>query len=293
MEIQKLKKKLLKEELRERRKRNKKRRWTLVGLILLAGLAAGAGGTYYLRASESQLLERIQQAELLVHQEQFEKAADLYRQIHSRHRSSSLAPQALFSAGEILNLYLGNYQEAVLVFLLLEHDYPDSDLVLKAQEQVAEIYKNRLRDYNRAIVAYQKLLDSGAANPDRLQYEAADCYFRLNNFEQARIELESLVKAFPESPLLPEVHYRVAVTYSLEGLLKQAEAAYRRVIADWPESPYTIEARFGLASVLEEEERLDESLAILESLAGIYPNGEALAKKTDQVRERIRKKKAP
>lgn len=278
--------------MRERRKRNKKRRRALVGLALLAVLAVGAAGYYYFRASESQLQERFQQAELLLHERQYAQAAELYRQIQTRHPASNLAPQSLFSAGEILNLYQGNYHEAVLLYLMLERDYPDSDLVVKAQEQVAEIYKNRLRDYNRAIVAYQKLLDGGADSPDRIQYEVADCYFRLNNFEQARIELESLAKAYPESPLLPEVSYRIAVTFSLEGLLKQAETAYRQVIATWPDSPYTLEARFGLAGVLEEEEMLAESLSILEALAGKYPNGEALAKKTDQVRERIRKKKA-
>jgi len=173
----------------------------------------------------------------------------------------------------------------------VEKDYPGTELARRAQRQVAEIYKNRLRDFPRAIVAYQKLLDSGAVGGDRIQYEIADTYFRLENFEQARIEFESLLKNYPESPLLPEVQYRIAVTWSLEGRLKEAAKAFRLVPERWPSSAYAIEARFGLATTLEEGEELREALKELVALRGNYPNAEALEKKIAQVEERIRKKK--
>ncbi|MEN8687836.1 MAG: hypothetical protein AB1Z50_09755, partial [Desulfuromonadales bacterium] len=59
----------------------------------------------------------------------------------------------------------------------------------------------------------------------------------------------------------------------------------------WPDSPYAIEASFGLAKVLEEQEELLEALKILDELKGIYPKQDILKRKTDQVRERIEKKK--
>jgi TolA-binding protein len=191
----------------------------------------------------------------------------------------------------VLNHYLERYHEAILDYLTVEKDYPDTEQARKAQEQVAEIYKNRLRDYGRAIVAYQKLLDAGAPDGDRIQYDVADSYFRLNNFEQARIEFESLLKNYADSPLVAEVQYRIAVAYSLEGKSEEAEEAFRGAVTVWPESPYAVEARFGLATVLEERDELRAALQILEDLKGVYPNAEALAKKTDQVKERINKKK--
>ena len=87
----------------------------------------------------------------------------------------------------------------------------------------------------------------------------ADCYFRLNNFEQARIEFESLLKNYPDSALIAEVQYRIAMTYALEGKLPEAAAAYRLVMERWPDSPYALEASFGLATVLEEQEKLLEA----------------------------------
>jgi TolA-binding protein len=124
-----------------------------------------------------------------------------------------------------------------------------------------------------------------------MQYEVADCYFRLNNFDQARIEFDSLRKKHPQSPLIAEVQYRIAMTYALEGKLPEAAGAYQLVMERWADSPYALEARFGLATVLEEQEELLEALKILESLAGIYPNQGILERKTVQVRERIAKKK--
>ena len=97
-----------------------------------------------------------------------------------------------------------------------------------------------------------------------MQYEVADCYFRMNHFDQARIEFDSLLKNYPQSALIAEVQYRIAVTYALEGKLPEAAGAYRLVVERWAESPYALEASFGLATVLEEQEKLLEALKILE-----------------------------
>ncbi len=289
MDIQKLKKRLMREELRRRRSKSKTFRLLVSGGLLLLILFF-AGLIFYVANLDKRLEEDFQRAEVLVENGQYEEAVDLYRGIFEKHHRFHLAPQAIYQAGDVLNLYLKQYHEALLAYMLLEKDFPNSTWTGKARLQVAEIYKYRLRDYNRAVLAYQKLLDSGAADGDRLQYEVADAYFRLENFEQARIEFETLRKNFPDSPLLAEVLYRIATAWSLEGELEEAEKGFREVMRQHPASPYAIEANFGLASLLEEREELLEALKILKGLAGNYPNSEALAKKTDQVQERIRKK---
>lgn len=290
MDLQKLKKKLLMEEVRRQRKKSKFWRFlipgSLLGLVLLfAGLA------YYLTHFDRLLEEDYVQAESRLAGGDYEKALADFETIYRRHPSYQRAPQALFQSAEILNLYLRRYQEALLAYMLVEKDFPGSEVARRAREQVAEIYKNRLRDYPRAIVAYQKLLDTGASEPDRIQYEVADTYFRLENFEQARIEFESLSKSYPASRYLPEVRYRIGVTYSLEGDSQRAVKAFREVATTWPQSPFAVEARFGLATVLEEREELQAALVELQQLVGVYPNQEALGKKLDQVKRRIDKKR--
>ncbi len=258
----------------------------------MLALALFAGGlSLYLKKRNELLEARYARGLVLVERGDYEGAVKVLQGLHRDHPSFAQSPQALFQAAEILNINLRRYQESLLAYLLVIKDSPESPLSTRALRQVAKVYKYRLQDYSAAIVAYQKLLDQGAPEADRYQYELADAYFRLNNFEQARIEFDTLLKDHAESPLVPEVQYRIAVCFSLEGELAKAEKAFRIVPSRWPDSPYALEAHFGLAGVLEESERLTESLETLEGLKEGYPNQEALGKKLDQVRERIRKKK--
>ena len=288
-EIQQLKKQLLMEELQRQGRAPKKRLWVFLGLTLL--LLVTAGGFWYYTTLQARLEETFQKGLTLRQEAKYAAAVELFITLHDEYPDFIRAPQALFQAAEIQDLYLGRYSGALLTFLLLERDFPAVAEVVPARQKVAVLYKYRLNDCSQAIAVYQKVLEQSGQENDQLQYEVADCYFRLNNFEQARIEFESLLKNYPQSTLLAEVQYRIAMTYALEGKLPEAAAAYRLVMEHWGESPYVLEARFGLATVLEEQEKLVEALKILEDLAEIYPKQDILERKTTQVRERIEKKK--
>lgn len=284
-----MKKKLLLEELKRQGKAPKQRLWIFLGLIMVALAAAGA---YWYQANlQTRLEERFQEGLVLRQETRYSEAVELFKGLHDEQPSFLRIPEALFQTAEIQDLYLGRYSDALLTYLMLERDYPDAPEVFAARKQVAVLYKYRLNDCGQAIAVYQKVLDDADGNSDQLQYEVADCYFRLNNFAQARIEFESLLKNDPQSELFAEVQYRIAMTYALEGKLPEAAGAYRVVIERWSESSYAVEASFGLATVLEEQEELVEALKILEELKGIYPKEDILTRKTEQVRERIEKKK--
>jgi len=287
--VESLKKKLQKEERRKRGRKNRRRLLVLFLLILLgAGIAAG----YYLSRDPLRVQEQhYQHALQLLDRQDYSAAVQQLDSFYKTYPNAPQAAEAIFQAAEALELYLKEYHPALLDYLLLEKDYPASPRVAESRLRVAEIYKYRLRDYNRAIASYQNILDSGTAVPDRIQYEVADAYFRLNNFEQARIEFESLLSSYPESPLLGEASFRIGVAQSLDGHPRDAEKTFRAFIKDHPDDPFAREARFSLATLLEERGELKESLQILETLRDNYPQAEVLEKKIDQVKERISKKK--
>lgn len=284
-----MKKQLLMEELRRQGKAPKKRLWIFLALVLL--LLVSAGGFWYHANLQTRLEKTFQKGIELRQAGQFAEAVELFEQLHAEYPAFVKTPQTLFQTAEIQDLYLGRYADAVLTYLLLERDFPDAAEVVPARKKLASLYKYRLKDCSQAIAVYQKILDQPGSDNDRLQYEVADCYFRLNNFAQARIEFENLLKNYLASDLVAEVQYRIAMTYALEGKLPEAAGAYLLVAERWADSPYALEARFGLATVLEEQEKLLEALKILEELAGVYPKQGILERKTEQVRERIEKKK--
>ena len=284
-----MKRQLLQQELQSQGKKPKLQFWGRLSLILVLMFATGL--YWYQATLESRLEKTFQKGLQLKQTGQYVKALELFSDLQKNHPSFVRAPKALFQVAEIQESYLSRYSEALLSYLLLERDYPEAPEVPIAQQRVAFLFKYRLDDCGQAIAAYQKVIDQPGSENDRSQYEVADCYFRLNNFEQARIEFENLLNNYPSSELADEVQYRIAVTYALEGKLPEASAAYRVVMENWPQSSYAMEASFGLAKVLEEQEELLEALKILEELAGIYPKQDILKKKTEQVRDRINKKK--
>jgi TolA-binding protein len=287
-QIEKLKKQLLWEELRRRGKKPRHHRWLWIGAIVLVVLL---GGGFWYRANLDEILEKRYQKGLALRDAgDYAAAAELLRELQADHPGSARAPEALLTAAELLHISLGRYREALLGYLTVERDYAATPYVARARRQVAELYKYRLDDQLQAISAYQRLIDEGEEGVDRYQYEVADSYFRLNNFEQARIEFQNLLHSYPQSPLLPEVQFRLAMVEVLAGDLEAAMAAYREVTARWPQSPYAVEAQFGLANVLEERERLREALTTLEGLQGRYPNQEALAQRIALLKGRIDKK---
>lgn len=290
MQVERLKKKLLQEELKRRRRNSPAYRLGVI-LVPLLVVAVVVGIYHYHATLDERVQEDFIRAENLVLAGQYEQAIELYSEIYEDYPGSDLAAQALFRTGEVQNLFLQRFHDALLSFHHLERDYPDSPFVADALKQEAAIYKNRLRDYGRAAALYQKLLDLGMEPGDRFQYELSDCYFRLNNFEQARIEFENLLKKWPTSDLQTEVEYRIGMTYALDGKLKEAERAFRTILEEKPDDAFAVETRFGLASVLEEQERLREALRIFRELEGVYPAPEALQRKIETIEERIRKKK--
>ena len=277
------------EELKRQGKAPKKGLWIFLGLTLLSTIAAG--GFWYYTNLQTRLEETFQKGLALRQAGQYVEAVELFEQLHDQNPTFARIPEVLFQTAEIQELYLERYSDALLTYLMLERDFPEAAEVMPAMKQVAALYKYRLNDCSQATAVYQKILDLPVLEKDQLQYEVADCYFRLNHFDQARIEFDSLLKNYPDSTLIAEVQYRIAMTYALEGKQPEAAGAYRLVVELWPESSYALEASFGLATVLEEQEKLLEALKILEDLAGHYPKQDILERKTEQVRERIEKKK--
>ena len=274
--------------MRRRGKKPRHHRWLRAGAIFLLVVLAGLG--WYLVNLDDRLEQRYQKGLALRDAGEYAAATAVLRELQADHPDCSRAPEALLQAGQLLHLKLGRYEEALLAYLTVERDYAGAAQVAEARRQVAELYKYRLDDQQRALSAYQRLLDEPGDQGDRVQYEVADCYFRLNNFEQARIEFENLLRLYPTSPLAAEVRFRIAVTYALEGEAENAMAAYREVVTRWPESPYAVEARFGLATALEERDRLKEALEILAGLRGVYSNQQALNQRIEALESRIGKK---
>ena len=284
-------KKQLKQDLKNqefREKKSNKKRWALLFLLALV-IAGGLFPSYrqWQLSSPQRLLARGIKQESLG---QIGAAEQTYREIYQRFSTAQEAAEALLRIGRLWQYDHLDEQKALLSYLQLEHDYPESHLVLPAREEAAQIVKYSQRDYSRAIGFYQSLLDLNTGEPDRYLYEIADCYFRLENYPQARIELETLLESYPDSALAPDALYRKGGILMLENRADAARQEWQKLIEAYPDSSYRPQAEFNLARLLEEEGHLARALEQYRQLKN-FPRPSLLQEKIEHLEQRIEDKK--
>jgi TolA-binding protein len=277
--------KTLQKELRA--KRTKRRKAVLIGSFLLIGLIASSAYLLWNRYRPAALL---QQGIRLEQQNDLTDAINSYTQLIDQYSTSKEAPDALYRRGRVQQHDLGEAQRALLSYLQLEKDYPQSVLIVSAQQEAAKLTKYRLGGCGQAIPIYQRLIEQVGATGASYQYEIADCYARLKNWSQAAIEFEALLDSFPQSDLGSISSYRLAESWLLSNQREKAHTGFEKIVRIYPKSQIVHEARFRLAEMLEEDEHLNEALQAYSELTG-YPRQDLLKQKILRLKERISRKK--
>ncbi len=270
-------------------KKPSRNRWffTLLAVLVLVASIFPVYRKQQLTASQQLFSKGIE----LESQGRLTAAEASYRELYQRYPQAEEAAEALFKIGKLWQYDHLDEQRALLNYLQLEHDYPDSRLVLPAREEAAQIVKQTLRDYSRAIEFYQRLLDLNMGTPDQYYYEIADCYFRLENYPQARIELQTLLENYPHSHLVPDALYRMGGILLLEGRGEGARQAWQRLIEEYPDNQYRVLAEFDLAKLLEEKDHLQEALQRYRALEENSSRSSLLREKIEHLQRRIEDKK--
>ncbi|MBI5560962.1 MAG: tetratricopeptide repeat protein, partial [Deltaproteobacteria bacterium] len=223
----------------------------------------------------------------------YTEALYLYRVFVEKFPESSLAPEGQLRICRIYSRHLGDVKRAMDAYAMLFYIYPASPQVYLAREDMAGIY-SAADEPGKAIAEYVWLIENGPAKGrDRHRYRMALEYVKTNDFRQARIELEELLKDMPFTELAPRVYYHIALTHYLEGNLEEAIKAYDGVISSFPGNPVCIDARLGKAAALEESGRLAEALALLTELEKEYSNSEVVRIRIESARARLRKEFNP
>jgi TolA-binding protein len=269
-----------------RAKKAKRSKAIILSSVLLVGLIAICS---YLLWNTYRPAALLQQGIRLEQQNDLANAIKKYVELVEHHAASKEASDALYRHGRILQHDFGEDQRALLCYLQLEKDYPQSDLVKSAQQEAAELTKYRLESCEQAVPIYQRLVEQSGENGDKYLYEIADCYARLKNWPQAAIEFESLLNNFPRSEMSAITQYRLADSWLLSDQREKARAGFEKIVKGYPEKQIYHEARFRLAEMLEEEERLKEALKAYSSLTG-YPRQHLLKQKITRLKERIARK---
>ncbi len=213
-----------------------------------------------------------------------------------------IGQQALFRAAFTQVFFLSHYSEALRKLQLFVGNPINSDNpnYWEAQKLIGEILFSKLEQYDQAIQHYQALL---AKKPT--EDEAAEFTVRIGKSHFFRAEFDDALKAFreiskahPKSSWAERAAFEVGVTLYTRGeqhpsghgqaheTYQEAIDAYEAFIQKYPKSTLVPEAKFGMASCLEEMDQLDAAYNNYEAIKSTYPSPKVVQIRLARIRER-------
>ncbi|MHB8418953.1 MAG: tetratricopeptide repeat protein [Myxococcales bacterium] len=242
-------------------------RYLAVAALLLAGCPRTAQG----------LLEHADQLESSHH---FAAALAAYRDALRRLGADDgpaarpLRTRILAHLADLCYLDMRDTRCAAETYRTLLESYPDAPEGYQARVHYAEMLSGRMGDLPGAIAQYKALV---SAYPDRSgadgwQMQAAQGYFELADYAQARTEARALLDRFPQSPLAPRARFLLGSCFEMEGRRAEAVAAYQQLIDRTEPGEVLSRTQLALAKLLEQTGDDARALEVLLACLKTYPD---------------------
>jgi outer membrane protein assembly factor BamD len=270
----------------------KARFFILIGfslVLILNGCSVDSARNHYLLA------------EKLWADQKYPAAVTEFEKVISKGPRSKLGQQASYRAAMTQYLFLSQYSDAIRRFKSFIESSTDLQLIWNAQLQIGEILFSKLEQYDQAMQHYQTLLKSKMDSPEapELLYRIGKSQFYLFQFNDAVKSYQELIQKYPRSKWAEKADFEIGATYFTRGEQRSegqesgaaayevAMEAYEQFIKRHPKSDRISEARFGIASCLEELDRLDEAYRLFEELKKTYPAPHVVDVKLTRIRQRL------
>ncbi|WP_179375302.1 tetratricopeptide repeat protein [Winogradskyella wichelsiae] len=203
-------------------------------------------------------------ADILVLQEKFNEALIFYSQIQAELKNSPIAQEARFKVAKT-SYYKGDFDwaESQLKILksstsqLIANDALDLKLLI-SDNKYEDSTQTDLKQYAKAdLFAYQNktdeaitLLDKilkehkGESITDETLFQQAKLFEKQKQFSKAEANYLEIIKDYKEDILIDDAHYYLAQLYNTQlANSEKAKEHYERIIFDFQDSIYFIEAR--------------------------------------------------
>ena len=166
----------------------------------------------------------------------------------------------------------GDYATAAALFAEFVHNYPDYPQLAEARLMLARAYRQSGR-CDLAAPAYETFY---LEHPDHLstadaQRERAACLAEQGEYLLAARSYEEVQRRFSASKFAASALIDAAVNYTRAENLRQAEAAYGRLLTDYATSAQVHLARYRMAQLRFAAGRAAEAQQLLEQIAATAP----------------------
>ena len=245
-------------------------------------------------------------AEKLWNEGSYAAAVVEFDRVSRRDPDGELGRRALLRSAMTQTLFLKEHAEAVRKLQRIAEREGDSDLGWEAQKQIGEILFSRMDRYAEAIAHYQQLLKRRPSAPEAAEFlfKIGKAYFQGWAFDSALEAFNRVVNEWPKSEWAEKASLETAQVWLTRGeqrpgakFAAQGKEVYREAIRHfetfitlYPSSKAIAEARFGIASALEELDQLTQALEVFESIETTYPVPQTVKIKIYRLKERINRR---
>jgi len=189
------------------------------------------------------------------------KGCEIFLRFQDEFKNSPLRGQALYMLG-VSFISLGRIDEALSVFKdVSKLDPLDIELLQKVEYEIADCYY-KLGQEGEAVNRF-KLLRAKYPNsklaPD-IMWWLGQYYYRSNNLNLARRYFDSLAKDFPDSQLIADAFYAIGLTFSDENKFEQAADNFKMAIK-FGRADLRAQAALALADISDRAGKPAEALA--------------------------------
>ena len=206
-----------------------------------------------------------------------------YLRKNSENQDSVRAAQKIYQIARLHSQDL-KLVEKVLRHIILRSD-SDSER-LQAQEDLANHFFQRMGDYESAITQFHRFLAVAKddAKKQLAQLKIAKSYFYMNNFYQARVELDSVIESSKNPQLLFEASLLKASVLQSEKKTAEAIETFTKILQDFPDRGVQEQVFLSLALAYEDDKQYVKAIEVLEKYKDSSSNASYIDEKIEKIR---------
>ena len=205
-------------------------------------------------------------AKQAIQKEQFNLAKTHLLKSLKKAESISSKYKVYMELAELTHFKIRNHREAIEFYQqAIAHSQNQQEIVLPNERQ-AFIYSNNLREYEKAIIKYNQLLNINSI-PDSKKIDnhiqLAQLYYNMDKFFQARLEVNRILKHSLNKEQEFKVHLLLGNIFFSGKTIHKAILKYEKVIREHPKMAIRHKVYYSLSLSYEEEKNFDKALSIL------------------------------
>lgn len=170
------------------------------------------------------------------------------------------------------NFKLKNYREAAIHFdKYIKQNHDDVDLKDDATNRLGDSYY-AIKNYDRAINAYNKVVTEGGVGADYAQYQKAMSNGLSGKTQQKISDLLDLIKNYSTSQLQDDALFELATTHTAINKDNKAHSFYENLLQKHPKSNYIPNVLLRQGLLYYNSKNNQKALAKFKEIVKKYPN---------------------